>query len=496
MNFAALLLAPWRCSHAAMRWITLTVLALCIAGGGVIAAVSAMGLHKPVSLWTPLALYGIGMGYVWAFYLSSLILLAIDARRLCLPGMQRAVRQAVVFYAALSVLPATLLCGLFGGDMAAVALLLSLIVLTALSFALLPRYCAIVIGMLPAMHSAFASAFPVPGPSDPRFLSWAPYAAAALALLCVLRWRRVICSDGTGMVGLSDAMVLQFRRGAWGNGWNGTGICSTQQVRQRPDWMQPQADLRFVGPDQPATALRIALGGSYLPKTPMGHLRAIAPTLLMLLVPIGVIALIFLRSHEVAGGLSWALAVVAIGWGCLYGSMGVMIGTVMLLTQRWRKANNELSLLALLPGLGETAPAKRQLLRTTLLRPLLLQAVLCVVLLATAMHAHVGGSSLLLIALSQAGCALCLAACLLCIIGGRPLSGWALGGLMTLLGLLIGTASYVPGSMLSRQPWTPPTLYMAIVVALWAALGVLLLWLLRRGWQGWCGRPHAFLPNA
>ncbi|WP_114240968.1 hypothetical protein [Dyella sp. C9] len=492
MNFRALLLAPLRCSHAAMRWVTLAVLALCI-GGGIVFAIFT---SKPNWLWGVMALYGAGIGYVWAFYLSSLVLLAIDARRLCLPGVQRTVEAAVLFYAALSVLPAAALCGLFGGDMLATALLLSLILLGGLSFALLPRYFAMVIGLLPALHSSFAETLPIPGPTDPRFLAWAPYAVAALALLSVLRWRRLLHSESTSTTGLSDAMVLQYRRSGWGNGWGSAGIDSTQQVRQRPDWMQPQVDLRHAGPERPATALRIALGNSYLPKTLMGHVRTLAPTLLMLLVPAAVIALVFNRSHLTSSGMLWSLAAVSLGWGCLYGSMGVAIGIVMPLTQRWRKANTELPLLALLPGLGNQAQAKRQLLRTSLLRPLLLQAVLCTLLLAAAIYMHVGASALLLIVMSGLGSALCLVACLLCVIGGRPLSGWALAGVMTALGVLIGGASYIPGSMISRQPWTPPALYTAVLLGLWVALAALLAWLLRRGWQGWRRRPHAFIPNA
>ncbi|RDI99111.1 hypothetical protein DVT68_11575 [Dyella solisilvae] len=491
MNFRALLLAPWRCSHAATRWLTLTLLLMCTAVGIGVAIFST----RTGWTWAPIGLYAGGLAYVWAFYLSSLALLAIDARQLRLPGMHRTVVGALIFYAVLSVLPATLLSGLFGGDMLAVALLLSLVVLVALSFALLPRYCAMLIGLLPALHSATASTLKIPGPDEAGFLSWAPGVVFALAVLCALCWHRLMRVDKIDSNGFSDAMVLQYRRGAWGNRWNGFGMDSTQQVRQRPDWMQPQVDLRHTGPQHPGNALRVALGGWYLPRTLMGHLRGLAPTLLMVLVPIAVVALTISRTHAKDGGFGWPLAVIVVGWGCLYGGMGAMIGTVMLFTQRWRKTNAELPLLALLPGLGDHAQPKRDLLRVGLRRPLLMQVVLATVLLAMVIHAHASGIALLLVAMTQLGGALSLLAFLLCIIGGRPLPGWALAVLITVLALLIGGMSYLPGSVVSGQPWSPPMPYMLVLLAFWIVLNATLLWLARRGWRAWRQRPHPFLPN-
>lgn len=492
MTLRSVLLAPWRSAHASMRWLLLIVLALCTGVGGVLAIFSS----KPDALWISIVLYAGGLGYAWAFFLSSLALLAIDARLLRVPGMQRTAEFALVGYAVLSVLPATLLYGLAGGNMPAITLLLTLCVLGGLSMALLPRYFAVLAGLMPALHNAYASFSHIPGPSDPGFLSWAPIAATLLLVTCVLRWRKLMNHAGPYTNGFGDAMVLQYRRGGWANSWSGNGnLDTTQQVRQRPDWMQPQADLRHAGPQQPRMALRIALGGWYLPKTLMGHLQAWGPVLLAMLVPLTVLALGFFRSPALMDELWRTIFVIAIGWGALFGAFGLTIMSVMLLAQRWRRVNTELSLLALLPGLGNAATTKVQLLRVALLRPLSIQAALLAMLVALAIYAHAPGASLLLIVISQLGCAAALVACLLTILGGRPLPGWALTLLMTVIGLLVGSLSSFPGSLTGDPSWVPAMPFVMTIVVAWLVMGAVLLWLGRCGWASWRARPHAFLPN-
>ncbi|WP_430391998.1 hypothetical protein [Dyella sp. 20L07] len=492
MTFRTVLLAPWRSSHAALRWLMLIVLAICIVAGIAIAIFAS----KPKALWGGVVFYGAGLGYAWAFFLSSLTLLAIDAHQLRLPGMQRAAALAMLTYGVLSVLPATLLYGLAGGDMPAIALLLMLCVLVGLCFALLPRYFAMLIGLMPALHNATASSLPIPGPSDPRFLSWAPVAVVVLLATCALRWRTLMNQSGPSANSFSDAMVLAYRRSAWGSGWACTnGMDSTQQVRQRPDWMQPKADLRHAGPQQPRMALRVALGGWYLPKTMMGHLQAWGPTLLAMLVPLAVLSLIFYNSHALVGKL-WRIAlVISVGWGSMWGAFGMTIMSVMLLTQRWRRVNTELSLLVLLPGLGDATAVKTKLLRVALMRPLCIQAVLTLVLVALAVYAHATGASLLLLVISQLGCAATLIACLLGVLGGRPLPGWGLTVLITLIAMLIGCISSFSGSMIGDQAWAPSTSFVVAVIGAWLVMGAVLAWLGRRGWRGLIKRPHPFLPN-
>jgi hypothetical protein len=402
----------------------------------------------------------------------------------------------LVIYAVISVLPATLLYGLAGGDMLSIALLLTLCVLAGLSIALLPRYFAMLAGFMPALHNATASTLPIPGPSDPRFLTWAPIAAALLIVICVLRWRKLMNHVGPHTNGFSDAMVLQFRRSGLANSWSSTGgLDCTQQVRQRPDWMQPQADLHNAGPQHPRMALRIALGGWYLPKTFRGHVQAWAPTLVVMLIPATVIALTYSRTHVLVAVLWQTFVMFAIGWGALFGSLGVMIVSVMLLGQRWRRVNTELPLLALLPGLGDAAASKTQLLRTTLTRPLRVQAALLVSVVALSIYAHLPPASLLLLVISQLGCAAALLACVLATLGGRPIPGWGLTTLMTVLATLVGAISFLPGSLVGDQPWTPATTFVVAILSAWLVMGVVLAWLGRRGWQGWRARPHAFLAN-
>jgi hypothetical protein len=491
MNAQTILLAPWRATHRAMAWLSLGVLALCVA---IAAGVAIFGDSDHV-LWAAVGLYSAALVYLWAFFLSGTALLAIDARWLCIPGMQRTAVLAVGVYALLSLLPTLLLALLGGGDVSAMLLVSTLCVLSGLSFALLPRYIAACMGFLPALYNMLNKEVHLPAPGDPRFVPWGLCAAAALLAICIRRWYVVVSTSPQQQLGMSGAMVLQYRRSQW-SGWGGmSGMCSTQQVRQRPDWMQARPDLRHVGPQQPGNALRVALGGWYLPRTLLGHVLGVAPPLLAVAAVGAVMLLIFSQKQALTTALLWPLTALIVGWICMYGSMGLVFVTVMLVQQRWRKANSELSLLALLPGLGNAQASKRDMLRVTLRRPLLVQALALLVLIGMAVIGHPTGSTLLMLVAGQLGCTAALIACVLAILGGRPLPGWIMLLLAIVISGLIGANSFLPSSMIGRHPWEPGTLFTDIVLGGWLLVGLALAWIARRGWMGWRARPHAFMPN-
>jgi len=491
MNARTVLLAPMHASHRAMRWFSLALLVLCVG----IAVVAAIVAPPARWAWIAVGVYSALLFFLWAFFLSSTALLAADARVLRIPGMQRAAALSLVFYSVLSIAPTILVARLSGGSLGAMTMVSVLCILGGLSFALLPRFIGMFMGPLPALYQNLARPLHLPDTADPRFVPWSVALALMLAVVCALRWKTVTSSSPQQQSGFTGAMVQQYRRSHW-SGWGGmNGLDSTQQVRQRPDWLQPKADLRHVGPLHPGNALRVALGGWYMPRTLMGHLQTLVPILLAVTAPFAVMFLIFSQNHGLTSSLWSQFAVLMIGWVCIFGSLGLVFMTVMLMQQRWRKANAELPMLALLPGLGDACATKGQLLRVALGRPLRGLALALVVIVAMTAPAHPAAITLLIIVLGQFGIAATLVACLLGILGGKPLPGWATAALMIAVSTLVGCNSFLPSSMVGNHPWVPGTAFIASVLGGWAVVGMVLGWIGQRGWRAWHAAPHSFLPN-
>ena len=78
MNLQAAITAPWRATHRSLRWMTLAIFAACCVGAIAIAVFA----HMPHWWLISTVIYCFGAGYVWAFLMSSLLLLSIDAREL------------------------------------------------------------------------------------------------------------------------------------------------------------------------------------------------------------------------------------------------------------------------------------------------------------------------------------------------------------------------------------------------------------------------------
>ncbi|GAB2804167.1 hypothetical protein GCM10027021_30430 [Dyella kyungheensis] len=491
MNAQAMLLAPWRATHVQLRWLSLAVLTLCALGAIALLLFAKRG--EPA--WMMVGAYDVGLIYLWAFFLSGMSLLAIEARWLCLPGMYRTAVLATVFYAVLSLLPTAIIAVVHGTDQMSMLLGSLLCVLGGLCFALVPRYIAVFLGIFPALVNTMSRLYNFPLIGDTRFVAWGSTLAMALLVVCVLRWRAVTAKPAQGQMGFSGPMVLQYRRGHWAGGSAINSLDATTQVRQRPDWMQPQPDLRHVGPNQPDNTLRVALGGWYLPRTLRGHLQGLAPGLLAMLVPGSILFLTFLGNHAISFHAWWPLATLLIGWITMFGSMGLMFTTLTLIQQRWKKNNAELPLLALLPGLGDVHTAKQRTLIVALRRPLMLQMGALIALLALTLPSHPSTISVLMLVTGQLSCALALVAGVIRVIGGRPLSTSGTFALMIAISLLIGSNSLLPNSMLGAQPWTPPMPYALTVLAVWLVVSVVLAWVGHRGWLAWKARPHAFMPN-
>lgn len=165
------------------------------------------------------------------------------------------------------------------------------------------------------------------------------------------------------------------------------------------------------------------------------------------------------------------------------------------LQRRWSRCNAELPLLALLPGLGDSAQARRALLRASLLPMLGLQTLLLLATMVLLGYLHLtrGGDALLL--LSQlAGMAL-LVAFDLTVLGNVAIG---LGWTTVLLGsgyLLVNASCVVALPLFDGHALVARTGVLTAMALLWASLLTPLVIVGHRGWRGLQRRPHPFLAN-
>ena len=176
---------------------------------------------------------------------------------------------------------------------------------------------------------------------------------------------------------------------------------------------------------------------------------------------------------------------------------GPVIGILSLtwLSKRWQRTNAELPLLALLPGLGDPAQARRRVLRAGLGLPLILHALLVMLTGITMLcwHGHVAMLSFLLLA--QLGTAAVTVAVLLNLFGGRHLSIWVNGSVLAASFVLTLLSLVLPAMSWGRDPVAGAEMALQPLVAAWLLLTAGMIWLARRGWRELMQRPHPFLPG-
>ena len=288
-------------------------------------------------------------------------------------------------------------------------------------------------------------------------------------------------------------MVLQFRSSGWGD-WNCIG--DSRQLSQRPDWLQPGIDLSGVGPGKPRKALRVALGGWYLPQTAGSYARQLLLVLAIVGLPlVGIVVLSEVKSSgdadfaaTLAGGIIGALSSLSV-----MAAPAICIISLLWLGKHWRRTNAELPLLALLPGLGDAAGVKPLLLRTALGLPLALHGLLAVLLgmLMLFWHGHAYMLSFMLLA--QLGGAVVTAAVLLNMLGGRALSPWSIGFILVVSTVLTMASLILPAFALGRHPMVQALPLLPLLPAGWLLFAGPMAWLCRRGWRGFMQQPHPFL---
>ena len=487
MNAWQLLQIPWRSTYPSLRWFAVVVFVLCSAGAIAIGAFA----DGPGAMRGAVAMYGAGLTYLWAFFFSLDLLLAIDARQLRLPGIQRQINASLGLYGVLGIAVPLFAPGV-DWSMAAVLALFSVV---GLAFAVMPRYLAVVVALTPSLANALWSRLDLPGIDDPRFAPWAALIALVLLLACTWRWRQLLSAGNRQPRGWSSPMVLQFRKGSWGH-WNCIG--DNSQLGQRPDWLQPGIDLTGVGPAKPRKSLRVALGGWYLPQTAGSYGKQFALMFGILAIPAASLAL--LSRIKASGGADFTATLEGSLIGAL-SSLTVMaapaicIFSLLWLGKRWQRANAELPLLALLPGLGNPAGVKRLVLRTVLGLPLALHGLLALLLgmVMLCWHGHAYMLSFMLLA--QLGGAVVTTAVLLNLFGGRALSPWSIGLILVVAAALTMASLLLPALALGRHPMAQAMPLLPLLPLGWLLLAGAMAWLCRRGWRGLMQQPHPFLPG-
>jgi hypothetical protein len=493
VNAATVMLAPWRATPRWVRWYV-----------GVFSAATAIGavlvgifMHQAAWPLAAGAVLAIGAFFMGMFLLAPSLVLAIDARQLRIPGLQRAAVLGILLPALATIAVPTALLALAGGDPRDIGCMLALALCGGLLLGLVPSVLFAVIALLPMALHTLQLELDLPGPGQPGFALLGGAAVILMLAVCAACWRQQLRDTNPYQPSWSRPMAAQFRRAGRGSGWGGLsgGMAdSVQQLRLQPDWLRAHVALGRSGPQQRRYSLRVALGGIFVPMTVAGYARQLA---FCLLPGALVLTMLLVQAARRHGGLSWSLLAQWTGllaWvGGFISLLVAMIG-VMQLAQRWQKDNAELPLLALLPGLGTPAQLRRDLLGASLLPGLVVQLVLLAMLMAVVLSSRLGwvaGLATLLVQLTGMGV---LVAFTLMIVGGRPLPAWATGVVCTLCFLLMSLALswlLLDPHALQRAHGIPATL----LGMSWIAV---LLVLARRGWHGWHGllqRPHPFLSN-
>jgi len=487
MNLWQLLRTPRYWTHASLRWIAVIVFLL----GTAAATGWSLYATGDKAVKGVLLFYGVGLVYLWSFFFSAGLLPAADARQLRLPGIERQIHASLLLYGVLSLLLPMLIPGITIESVGVVLLFL----VGGVAFALMPRYLAVLLAMTPSLLVVAWRRFDLPGIADPRFGTWAALAALALLLVTAWRWHRMLRTGSHTTNGWGSPIVLQLRSGSWGY-WSNIGDNSL--LRQRPDWMQPGINLDGAGPNLPRKSLRVALGGWYLPLTARTYAGQIGLMLLIVALPVAS-TLLLVRLH--GDGNTESMSTLAGGMLGVLSSLAVMAGpmicifSLLWLGRRWRQANAEMPLLALLPGLGDGVLLKQQLLRTVLTMPLVLHAASILILLPIMVSLSGNGdlSMLAFMLLTPLGCAGMTVAILTNLVGGRRLTWLANGAIFAVAGLLILASLLLPALAEGRHPVPQVHALMPAIPLAWLLFIGAMVWLWRRGWRGLMQLPHPFV---
>lgn len=486
-GIAATLQAPWRATKRQTSWLSLAVFVVC----SVVALAFGIAMPNARGQLVAMAWYMVGVGFVWAFGLSNLVLLARDARLMAIPGVLRNTTVSALAYGVLTVALPALIEGTFGWNAPLAALLAALAATAGLCFVLSPRWISTWMGFLPAILVMAHQTFHLTFRFDAGSLRWGALVLVVLSTGAALRWRRVLRDDRQDATGWNVPMILQLRQQAVCTGFS----FDKQMFWRRNDRQHRYMDLRGVGARAPATTIEVALGALFVPQTLAGNLRRLAAVgwpvamfaVAMLLVNLG-------HVHE----FRKLLAITAISgamWSGMFGMTMTLFAIYAMLKRRWTQGA-EPALLALLPGLGEGVALHRSVLRAMFVKPFAVCAALWALMVGCEVALHLGFAALALTTLVVIGMCAATALVLLRAFIGRPfrpfvqmlLSGSALVLMCVTLPLAFVTPLAKLGSMAMRVEW--------LLLAAWLVFGACMVVLALRARNCFAHRAHPFLANA
>ncbi len=498
MNFARVARAPWVAATGSMRWLAIGImvasiaLAIVLRGTGGDATAAVFSLAPAVGLW-------------WMFFLPNMLVLTLSARDLRLPGVRRDVVLGLGLYVVLTIVAPALLLGLVGANLAVALLVLALCALGCMLYATAPAWLALLAPLVMIAAPHLPTAWLPPAPGTAGFVRWAAAATLVLVLADVLRWRQLQRVQWPAR-GLRRAMIFGLNSNLRVLVYGDAGAATTTTVdavalmRQRPDRLQREADLRGAGPLHPRRALRIALGGWYLPETWRSRLRRTTLALWPLVFALVVLGFVVwsLRVSDLAAILFGGPSLVLLDLYVVLLAVIMAVSMKAYVRHAWRRPNAQVPLLALLPGLGGAASARMDLLRVIVSKPLRLLVVALAILLGSAWYAGLPAWATVFLALVPVLWAGVFVVGVLQVLDGsgrvgRATFAWLLCpacGVLTCVGIVLPPLAL--GTLAPRG-----MTHLAVTVALaWLAVAIGLVIMGGRSWQRLLARPHAFLANA
>jgi hypothetical protein len=486
MNRVHLLLTmPWVASAKYSRLLAVLFVGGALIFAAVLAVIGGAHAHRAAFILVVCAVWAL-----WSSYLAANIQLARNARDLCLPRIPHDADLSLLLFAALSVVVPTAVCWMLGAAPLLAAAVFTVAAALGLAYMLLPLWIgvplvmAMVLGMMTHGLAGHVSEW------------WG--LAAVLAGFDVFRWWQLRTATAVRREGMRAAAVFcAYRPDAMRNGgWRSV----TNMFLQ--DGVAPRyMDLKDLGPRRSVSSLRFALGGFGMPKPFASRLLDIA----RLLAFVGVFALIALwgplldsstptgRSQQIVlHWLSPVLTFVALLTSSV--AVNVFAGRARLL---WRKTDAELPLLALLPGLGGTAPGKRSTVMALLAPPAVFLACTCTLLCIAAVVLHTTPWAYLSLVLCCAGALVLIVAVVLASLCGGPMH--IVEYVLLYAAQLVLSALVLIKAMPTDQYHGPHPELIGVVPAwllvLWGLYLIVLAILAMHGARALRKRPHAFLAN-
>lgn len=436
---------------------------------------------------------------LWALVLPRNLLLANEAHRLRLPSLRRAAIASVLLYVVLTIILPAGLMGVLGTNGRVALTELALGAGIGMGYAVLPYWLGFWACLTPTMDNHIGDWLPLPGNHPAGFVHWAAPLAAVLWLAIALSWRFAVRGDDQTPRWLKPTV---FRWRTVSTLGRNHAAMEAEMLRRRGKWQQATIDLRGSGPGRAVRSLRIALGGWHAPKTLASLLRQAGKTLLVVaFVAAGLIAMQYLargRADATAHATVLNLLAHATALGFGLALFGAMLGFVRadFLRSRWSRANAELALLGLLPGLGNATQARHAVLMAGLRPTLLTQAAMLAGILGVAAWQHLPAGNIALLLLAQGGAMLATVTLGVSALGDTALRPVWQSVLTICASVLIITTCAAALFRFGDSLLAEHVLASSFFAATWTALLALLLALGRRGWRAYRQRAHPFLPNA